>query len=87
MGFGNAVGSHRPPFVVIVSQPELGDVVPALVVRHLLGRKVRVVIDDGLALRRFMKKHSCGFGEEKEVVVEIGSSHVGRLEEDGRGGK
>ncbi len=75
VGFGDAIGPHGAPFVVVVSEPDFGDVVPALVVGHLLGRKMGVVIDDGLICRVLVEKSLCGVGEEEEVVVEVSSGH------------
>jgi len=66
---GNAICAHGPPFIVVVPEPEIGDVFPAFVIGHFIGRKMSVVINDGEILRCSMEERFCGFREKKEVVV------------------
>lgn len=81
MGFGNAIGSHCAPFVVVEAEPEVGDIFPTLIVGHFSGREVGVIIKDGQALCRIVKKLTGRLGEEKEVVVKVCSSHGRMLEQ------
>ena len=64
---------------MVVSQPELGDIFPAVIVGYFLGGKVGVVINDPLMGRRSVVKIPGGIAEEEKVVVEISSRHGGSL--------
>ena len=72
VAFGNAVGTHCPPLVVIVLEPDLGDVFPAVIVMYLVGREVGMIVEDRLFGRGLVVEVACGFVTEKKVVVEIG---------------
>ena len=52
----DAVGAHQAPLVVVAAQPDLGDVLEALVIPDLLGRDVAVVVDDGHALGKAVEQ-------------------------------
>ena len=78
--FRDALSTHGPPFVVVMTEPEFGDVLPALVVGDFIGRKVRVVVDDWKVLCRIMEKVLCSVAEEEEVFVEVSSGHGWSLE-------
>lgn len=71
VGFGDAGGSHGAPFVVVVTEPEGGDVVPPLVLGDFVGWEVGVVIDDGKVLRGVVVKGASGLGGEEKVFVEV----------------
>ena len=58
----DAVGAHQAPLVVVAAQPDLGDVLEALVVPDLLGRDVAVVVDDGHALGKVVEQLLAGLG-------------------------
>jgi hypothetical protein len=60
---------------VVVSQPKLGNVFPAVIVGHFLGWKMGVVVNDPLMGGRSVVKIASGLAEEKKVVVEISSGH------------
>ena len=67
--FLDAVGAHCAPLVVVAAEPNLGDIVPLLVVQNFVGRKVAVEIDNGGALGKLIEKGAGGFGFKKEIVV------------------
>ena len=48
---GHAVGTHRPPFVVIARQPDLVQVAKDFVVRNLVGWQMAVIVEDRLRFR------------------------------------
>ena len=88
MAFRDSVCSHGAPLVVVVSEPEFGDIFPTLVMGDFVGRKMSMVIDDLLMLCRFMEEALRNFAQEERVSIEIGSGHGGRLEnQEGDGQK
>ena len=69
VGFGNAVGPHRPPLIVISSQPDFGQIGPFLILGDLLGGKVTVIVINRLLggervqlLRRLGGQKKSGIG-------------------------
>ena len=65
----NAVGAHQAPLVVVAAQPDLGDVLEALVIPDLLGRDVAVVVDDGHALGKVVEQLLAGLGAQQEILI------------------
>ena len=88
VAFRDSVCPHGAPFVVVVSEPEFGNIFPPLVIGDFVGRKMSVVIDDLLMLCRFMEEALRSFAQEEKVSIEIGSGHGVRLEnQEGDGQK
>jgi len=79
--FWNAVGPHGAPFVVIVAEPEFGDVFPAMIVSHFIGWKMRVIVDDGLTRCGGVKEIARCVAQQEEIGIKIGSSHGQTLTE------
>ena len=50
----DAVGAHGPPFVVVAFQPDLEQIAELPVVRHVLGRQVAMIVQNGFVLGEFM---------------------------------
>ncbi len=75
VGLGNSVGPHGPPLVVVFPQPEIGDVVPALVLGHFPGRQMGVIVDDGQGGGCPVEESLGCFTVEEETVVEKGPCH------------
>ena len=62
------VGTHRPPFVMIPPEPDLGQIGPLLILRDLLGGEMAVIIVNGLLRgRRIQLLRRLG-GEEKTRI-------------------
>src|SRR5208283_2912903 len=59
-GFGDAVGSHGPPFVVVTLEPDLEEVVKLPVGGDVRGGEMRVEIQDGLSGGEFLVKMAGG---------------------------
>lgn len=53
--FVDAVGTQQPPFVMIMTEPHIGDVFPAMVIGNFRRGKVVVIIDNGEIKSDFMK--------------------------------
>jgi hypothetical protein len=62
-----------------MTKPEIGDVFPTLVSSDLIWREMSVIIDNWEIFRSIVKKLAGCLGEEKEVVIKVCSSHIGRL--------
>jgi hypothetical protein len=45
---GNAVGPHGPPFIVVAFQPDFVEIREAAILGNVAGRKMTVVVEDGL---------------------------------------
>ena len=43
----DAIGAHGTPFIMISVEPDLGEIVPLLIMGNFLGWKVAVEINDG----------------------------------------
>ena len=50
---GNAIRSHRPPFVMVSAQPYLRKILELVILRYLPGIQMAMVINDG-HLRRML---------------------------------
>ena len=89
VGFGDPGCAHGPPFVVVALQPEGVEVGEAAVVGHVGGRKVVVVINDGLVRGDLVIEALGGGVVEQEVVGDEGHGLKGRKrgkgEEEKRG--
>ena len=59
----DAVGTHQSPLVVVATQPELGDVLPSMVLCNFLRREMAVVIINRLVFGDFMKEALGCLGE------------------------
>jgi hypothetical protein len=77
--FWDSIGPHGPPFVVVVTKPEIGDVFPTLVRSYLIWREMGVIIDNREVFRSIVKKLAGCLREEKEIVIKVCSSHIERL--------
>ena len=66
----DAVRAHDAPLVVVGAEPDLGDVLPAFVLRDLRGREVAVVVDDRERLGVAVVKLARAIVREEEVVVD-----------------
>ena len=77
--FWNPIGPHGPPFVVVMTKPEIGDVFPTLVSSDLIWREMGVIIDNRKIFRSIVKKLAGCLREEKEIVIKVYSRHMARL--------
>ena len=68
----DAVRPQQPPLVVVVTEPHISDVVPALILCNFPWRKVVVVVDDWLLRSDLMIKSARVAGFEEKVFVQIG---------------
>lgn len=79
VGFGDAVGAHGPPFVVVATKPQVADGFIRRVAGDFVDGEVGVVVVDGFVFGELMVKAAGGFGGEEEVVVdEHGEEGKGR---------
>ena len=69
--FVDAVCAEEAPLVVVVAEPEVGNVFPSVIGGDLFGWKVVVVVDNGLVCRDLVVKAACGFRIEEEIFVKI----------------
>src|SRR5215469_10287634 len=77
---GDAVGSHRPPFVVITLKPDFKQIAKAPVLGDVGGRKVSVVVEDGLIFSPLVINLSRRLSLQQEIRVNeshFGSSIIG----------
>ena len=56
----DAVRAQEPPLVMVMAKPQIGDIVPTLIICDLFWRKVVVIINDGLMRSDLMVKPSRG---------------------------
>ncbi|MBA7710400.1 hypothetical protein ES703_119342 [subsurface metagenome] len=73
--FVDTIGSHCPPFVVVVVKPNLGQILELMVVGDLLSRQVAVIIVDRHLCRVLMVKGSRSLCLEKKIFCHKFSSH------------
>lgn len=59
--FVDAVGTQQTPFVMIVAEPHVSDVFPAMIIGDFRRGEVIVVIDDGLVRCDLVVETACGF--------------------------
>src|SRR4029077_13175900 len=80
----NAVGAHRPPFVVVSLKPYFEEVGKSPILGNVLGKKMTVIVEDGLrsskpmveAPRRLIRKEEV-FGEKTFHARMIqGKNHI-----------
>jgi hypothetical protein len=70
--FGDAVGAHDAPLVVVATQPNLGDVLKTDIFIDLLGIQMTVVIVDGHFGSVLVVKLHCGGGAQKKIFAQKG---------------
>jgi len=63
------VGSQRPPFVVVATQPDLRQVGKSCVLGHLARRQVGVEVQDGHGLGVVVEQPLSGFRSQQKVVA------------------
>ena len=66
-----AVGAHLPPLVVVAAEPDLGDVVPALVLGDLARRQMAVIVDNRHLRRVIVVKLARGGRIEKKILIHV----------------
>ena len=69
---GHAVGTHRPPLVVVALEPRLGDRPEGTVGRDAGDRQVAVIVDDRQGRGDAVEEVAGGVRAEQEVVVDEG---------------
>ena len=62
--------AHRPPLVVVATKPKGGHIVPAHIVRNLLGRQMAMIVDNRQIGRVAVVKLARGGCVEKKVLVD-----------------
>ncbi|MBA7705172.1 hypothetical protein ES703_113996 [subsurface metagenome] len=67
--FADAVGSHRPPFVMVAVEPGLGEIVKLMVDGYLLDRQMAVIIINGHFLGVFVVKSLCRFCLQEKIFI------------------
>jgi hypothetical protein len=70
MRFGNSVGAHDSPFVVVAFETSLKQILEAAVLRDIGRRKVRVVIQNGLLRSVAVIKLLRRLAMQQEVIVD-----------------
>ena len=73
-GFGDTVGAHGAPFVVIAFEPDLEEVAELAIGGDVRGGKMRMEIEDGERSGKFVVEMAGGGSVEEEVVVDEGHS-------------
>ena len=68
--FRNAVRSHGAPFIVVALQPDFEKVGELPIFRNVSGRKMTVVVEDGLRGGELVIKTPCGVVGQKEIFAE-----------------
>jgi len=66
----HAIRAHRPPFVMVALEPNLEEIPKLPILGDILGRKVAVVIEDRLGLRKLVVKAARRHRAEEKVVVD-----------------
>src|SRR5262249_7366390 len=74
---GDTVGPHRPPFVVITFKPDFKQIAEAPVFGNVGGRKMSVVVEDGLILGPLVVELSRRLSLKQEICVN--ECHLGSL--------
>ena len=67
--FGDTVGAHGPPFVVIAFQPDFHQIVKAAVAGNVVGWDVAVIVHNGQPGGVFVIQMFGGFVAQKEVIM------------------
>ena len=65
----NSIGTHGTPFVVVATQPQLGDALETMVVSYHFGNQVTVIVNDGHLSRMVVEKILCYFVIQHKVLV------------------
>jgi len=73
-GFGDTVGSHSAPLVVIAFEPDLEEVAELAIGGDVRCGKMRMEIEDGERSGKFVVEMAGGGSVEEEVVVDEGHS-------------
>src|SRR5208283_6105864 len=68
-GFGDTVGAHGAPLVVIAFEPDLEEVAELAIGGDVRGGKMRMEIEDGERSGKFVVEMAGGGSVEEEVVV------------------
>ena len=68
--FGDAVGPHRPPLVVVPLEPGLVEVGEPAILGDVFWRQVAVVVDDRLGGRDAVVQVAGGVAREQEISVQ-----------------
>jgi hypothetical protein len=71
-GFGDTVGPHGAPLVVIAFEPDLEEVAELAIGGDVRGGKMRMEIEDGERSGKFVIEVAGGGSVEEEVVVDEG---------------
>ena len=72
VAFGHSVGAHGAPFVMVSTQPKLGDTAELMVFGYHLRNQMAMVVDDGHLLGVVVIKVLSCLGREQEVFVHKG---------------
>ena len=70
--FIHARAAHQAPLVVVTAQPNLGDVLEALVFPNFLGADVAVVVDDGAGRGIVVVELARRLGVQQEILIHEG---------------
>ena len=68
--FGDAVGAHRPPFVMVAFQPDFKEVFELAVFGNVFRRQMAVIIKNRLVCGVFMVKPARAFGAQQKIFVD-----------------
>jgi len=72
--FGDAIGPHGAPFVVIAFEPNFKEVAELAIGSDVGGGEMRMEIEDGKRGGKFVVEMTGGGSVEEEVVVDEGHS-------------
>ena len=73
--FGDSGRSHGTPFVMVTVEPDLRQILEAVIGRDLLGWEVAVVIDDRHIAGVLVIESDGGFGLKQEILGDEGCRH------------
>src|SRR5580704_5144195 len=70
ISFSDAVGAHRPPFVVVALEPNFEEIIEAAIFGDILGNKMAMVIDDRLRGGELIVKSTSSVVREQKIFAE-----------------
>lgn len=71
VAFGDAIGSHCPPLIMVVPEPDIGGILPTMVFANLARGKVSVVVENRLLRCGLMVEMTRRLASEEKILIEI----------------
>src|SRR5262245_9359178 len=66
---GHAVGTHRPPFVMVAFKPNFRQIFELAVLSDISGRQMTMVVQNRLRLGKLVVQTPCGARLQKKIPV------------------